>query len=329
MSVAASNVEPIAIAYGEFTEAAALVHGAFGPTPLIAWPLLGERTGARVHVKHENHTPIGAFKIRGGIVLIDWLQRNHAAVRGVVTATRGNHGQSIAFAARRAGLTATIVVPHGNSVEKNAAMRALGAELIVAGHDFQAAREHAEALAHERRLFMIGPFHRELVRGVGTYAIELFEAGIGFDTVYVPIGQGSGICGLVNARDALRLTTKIVGVVAERAPAYARSFERRAVVSTESADTFIDGVACRIPEAAAVATIVRGVDRVVEVSEADAVAAMRAYFSDTHNVAEPAGAIPLAALLRERERMQGRTVGLVLTGGNVDRDVFARVLGEN
>jgi len=176
---------------------------------------------------------------------------------------------------------------------------------------------------------MIGPFHRELVRGVGTYAIELFEAGIAFDTVYAPIGQGSGICGLVNARDVLGLTTKIVGVVAERAPAYARSFARRAVVSPESADTFIDGVACRIPEAAAVATICQGVDRVVEVSEADAAAAMRAYFTDTHNVAEPAGAIPLAALVLEREQMQGRRVGLILTGGNVDRDVFARILSED
>jgi threonine dehydratase len=296
------------------------------PTPLIAWPLLRERTGAKVHVKHENHTAVGAFKVRGGIVYVDWLRRTQPHVRGIVTATRGNHGQSIAFAASRAGLAAVVVVPHGNSIEKNEAMRALGAEMVVAGHDYQAAREHAALLAAERGYDFLGPFNEQLVRGVASYALELFSSGVAFDTVYVPIGMGSGICGLIAARDALGLSTEIVGVVSDAAPAYALSFERGAPVATASADTFVDGVACRSPDAAAVASIVAGAARIVRASDAAVAEAMRAYFHDTHNVAEPAGAIALAALLHERETMRGKTVALILSGGNVDAGVYADVL---
>jgi threonine dehydratase len=296
------------------------------PTPLISWPLLCERTGATVHVKHENHTPVGAFKVRGGIVYVDWLRRTKPEARGIVTATRGNHGQSVAYAASRAGLAATVVVPHGNSVEKNEAMRALGAELIVAGHDYQAAREHAQALAAARGYEFLGPFNEQLVLGVASYALELFSSGVAFDTVYVPIGMGSGICGLIAARDALGLATEIVGVVSDAAPAYALSFERGEPVVTASAGTFVDGVACRVPDADAVAQISAGAARVVRASDAGVAEAMRAYFHDTHNVAEPAGAIALAALLREREAMRGKTVALILSGGNVDAALYVEVL---
>ncbi len=296
------------------------------PTPLISWPLLCERTGASVHVKHENHTPVGAFKVRGGIVYVDWLRRTKPEVRGIVTATRGNHGQSVAFAASRAGLAATVVVPHGNSVEKNEAMRALGAELIVAGHDYQAAREHAQTLAAERGYEFLGPFNEQLVLGVASYALELFSSGVAFDTVYVPIGMGSGICGLIAARDALGLATEIVGVVSDAAPAYALSFERGEPVATASAGTFVDGVACRVPDADAVARIVAGAARIVRASDAGVAEAMRAYFHDTHNVAEPAGAIALAALLSERDAMRGKTVALILSGGNVDAALYVEVL---
>jgi threonine dehydratase len=302
------------------------VHEFVPPTPLVSWPLLCERTGANVHVKHENHTPVGAFKVRGGIVFVDRLVREKPHVRGIATATRGNHGQSVAFAASRAGLAATVVVPRGNSVEKNEAMRALGAELIVAGHDYQAAREHAEALAAERGYEFLGPFNEQLVLGVASYALELFGSGVAFDTVYVPIGMGSGICGLIAARDALGLSTEIVGVVSDEAPAYALSFERGVPVETPSAQTFVDGVACRVPDPIAVASIVAGAARIVRSSDADVAQAMRAYFHDTHNVAEPAGAIPLAALLREREEMRGKTVALILSGGNVDAGVYVDVL---
>jgi threonine dehydratase len=296
------------------------------PTPLIAWPLLCERTGANVRVKHENHTAVGAFKVRGGIVYVDWLKRTKPDVRGIVTATRGNHGQSIAFAASRAGLAATVVVPHGNSADKNDAMRALGAEVIVAGHDYQAAREYAAALAGERSHEFLGPFNEQLVLGVASYALELFSSGIAFDAVYVPIGMGSGICGLIAARDALGLSTEIVGVVSDAAPAYALSFERGEPVETASAETFVDGVACRVPDPAALAAILKGAARIVRASDAAVAAAMRAYFHDTHNVAEPAGAIALAALLLEREAMRGKTVALILSGGNVDAGLYVDVL---
>jgi len=305
------------------------VHSVMQPTPQHCWPLLSRRCGAEVWVKHENHTPIGAFKVRGGLVYMDDWRRANPAGPGVITATRGNHGQSIGFAAARAGVKATIVVPHGNSVEKNAAMRALGVDLVVHGADFQEASEYAAARAGADGLHMLPSFHPLLVQGVGTYALELFRACPDLDAVYVPIGMGSGICGLISARDALGLKTDIVGVVAEGAPCYALSFEAGRPVSTNRAETMADGVACRTPDPSALAIILEGAARIVTVSDAEIMAAMRHYFTDTHNVAEGAGAAPLAALLRETGEMAGRRIGLVLSGGNVDMSVYREVLSEN
>lgn len=312
----------------ELESAAALVHSVMAPTPQYSWPLLNERAGIELWVKHENHTPLGAFKVRGGLVYVAELAKHKRTLAGVVAATRGNHGQSVAFAARRVGLRAVIVVPHGNSVEKNAAMRALGAELVEHGHDFQAAYEHAVALAVQEDLHPFRSFHPLLVAGVGTYALELFRGAPELDTVYVPIGLGSGICGVIAARDALGLATRVVGVTAANAAAYAQSFERKEAVSTNSADTIADGMACRVPEPAALEIIFRGAERMVTVEEDEIKAAMRHYFTDTHNVAEGAGAAALAALLKERERMQGKRVGLILSGGNIDRPVYRQVLAE-
>ncbi len=312
----------------ELETAAATVHSVIAPTAQIPWPLLSRRAGAEVWVKHENHTPIGAFKVRGGLVYLDQLKRAEPQVTGVISATRGNHGQSLAFAARRLGLQATLVVPHGNSVEKNAAMREFGGELVEHGKDFDEAYAQARRLAADRGLHMVPAFHPWLVLGVATYGLELLGAVPDLDTVYVPIGQGSGICGTMAARDALRLRTKIVGVVAENAPAYALSFQRGEPVATDSAATIADGVACRIPDPRAFELIRKGADRIATVSEAEIRAAMRHYFTDTHNLAEGAGAAPLAALLQERDRMRGRKVGLILSGGNVDREVYVQVLAE-
>ncbi len=307
--------------------AADLVHAVMPPTPVHSWPLLSARTGVHVHVKHENHTPVGAFKIRGGLVSMAELRRSQPDTRGVIAATRGNHGQSVAVAAGLNGMSATVVVPRGNSREKNAAMEAQGAELVVYGNDFQEALEHAEELADVRGLSMAPSFAEPLIRGTATYALELFRAAPDLDAVYVPIGLGSGICGVIAARDALGLTTEVIGVCAERAAAYALSFEAGRVVSTNAADTMADGMACRVPVPEAVAIINRGAARIVAVTETEIEAAIRAYYTDTHNVAEGAGAAPLAALTREREAMRGRTVGLVLSGGNIDREVYMRVLG--
>jgi threonine dehydratase len=259
---------------------------------------------------------------------MDELRRAQPAVTGVVAATRGNHGQSVAFAATRAGLTATVVVPEGNSVEKNAAMQAFGAELIVHGHDFQEALEHAIALAEERRLHMVQSFDAKLVAGVGSYGLELFRGVPDLDAVYVPVGLGSGICGVMAARDAVGSKAEVIGVVAANAPAYALSFEAGMPVSTNTADTMADGVACRVPVPGALDAILKGASGVVRVTEDEIKAAMRHYFTDTHNVAEGAGAAPLAALLKERDRWRGRKVGLVLSGGNVDRTVYQAVLQE-
>lgn len=316
------------ISLADLDSAASLVHAAILPTPQYCWPLLSRRSGTEIWVKHENHSPIGAFKVRGGLVYLTRLKEREPKTPGVLTATRGNHGQSVAFAAARVGVQAVVVVPHGNSVEKNAAMRALGAELIEHGHDFQAAYEHAVELAASRGLHMLRSFHPWLVSGVASYALELFRAVAGLDTVYVPIGLGSGICGVISARDALGLTTKVVGVTAANAAAYALSFARKEAVSTNSADTIADGMACRVPEPAALEVIFRGAERIVTVDEAEIAAAMRHYFTDTHNVAEGAGAAPLAALLKERERMAGKRVGLILSGGNVDRSLYRQVLAQ-
>ncbi len=308
--------------------AAAMIYRHMPPTAQYPWPLLCKRAGTEVWVKHENHTPIGAFKVRGGLVYLDDLKALRPDVAGVIAATRGNHGQSVAYAARAQGLKAVVVVPHGNSVEKNRAMRALGAELIEHGHDFNAAHDHAQTLAARDDLYMIPSFDPLLARGVATYSLELLRAAGNLDVVYVPIGLGSGIVGMVMARDALDRRTEVVGVVAERAPAYALSFAAGKPVATNSAETMADGVAVRIPDPDAFETIRRGVARVVTVSEDEIKAAMRAYYTDTHNLAEGAGAAPLAALLKEKARMKGKRVGLVLSGGNVDAAVFRGVLGE-
>lgn len=317
------------VTLSDIESAAAAVYRFMAPTPQIFWPLLSSRTGCKVWVKHENHTPIGAFKIRGGLVYLDRLKRERPEVTAVITATRGNHGQSIALAARLHGLKARIVVPYGNSPEKNRAMQAHGAELIEYGKDFDEAYSFAKQLASQECLHMILAFHPWLVCGVATYSLELLRALPDLDTVYVPIGQGSGICGMISVRDTLGLKTRIVGVVAEGAPAYALSFAQKRAVATDSAVTIADGIACRIPDPQALEMILRGADRIVTVSEAEIRQAMRHYFTDTHNVAEGAGAAPLAALLKERELVSGRKVGLVLSGANVDREIFARVLSSD
>ena len=305
--------------------AAALVHGAIGASPQICWPLLSERLGAETWVKHENHLPTGAFKVRGGLTYIARLRREQPGSRGVIAATRGNHGQSIAFAARQLGLPCVVVVPHGNSRSKNAAMRAYGAELIETGHDFQAAYEATQAIAEQRGLHFVRSYHEWLLEGVATYGWELLRAAPDLATVYVPIGLGSGICSTIQARNALGLKTEIVGVVADNAAAYALSFEARKAISTNSADTIADGVACRVPNEDALEIVRRGAARIIRVSEDEIKAAMRAYFADTHNVAEGAGATPLAAALKDPERKPGK-LGLILSGGNVDPDVYAKVL---
>ena len=312
----------------EIEDAARIVYAAMPATAQYAWPLLAKRTGCEVWVKHENHTPIGAFKVRGGLVYMDRLKKAQPRLKGVASATRGNHGQSIALAAARNGIAATIVVPHGNSTEKNAAMRAFGAELVEAGHDFDAAREMAMKLAQERGLAMVPSFHRDLVAGVASYGLELFRAAAALDTVYVPIGLGSGICGVISARNALSPATKVVGVVSTEAPAYALSFAAGKVIATNSANTMADGMAVRGPDVEALEVILKGADRVVQVSDAEVTAAMRAYYEDTHQITEGAGAAPLAALLQERDKMQGKRVGLILSGGNIDRPVYLRALSE-
>ncbi len=312
----------------EIEEGAALVHRHMRPTPEIAWPLLAGRLGARVVVKHENHTPIGAFKVRGGITYMDSLRREMPDVPGVITATRGNHGQSVARAATAVGLKATIYIPHGNSVEKNAAMRAFGAELVEEGDDFQACYEACIARAEAEGLHLLASFHPWLLKGVASYGYELMTACPDLDVIYVPIGLGSGICSMIAVRDALGLKTEIVGVVSENAAAYSLSFAAGEPVSTNSANTMADGMACRVPVPEAVAVINAGAARVVQVSDEAIKAAMRAYYTDCHQLAEGAGAAPLAAAMQERERLQGKSVGLVLSGGNIDKDVYASVLAE-
>ncbi|WP_439580372.1 threonine dehydratase [Elioraea sp.] len=302
--------------------AAALVHSHMPPTPQYRWPLLAARTGCEVWVKHENHTPTGAFKLRGGLVYLERLKRERPDCPGIVSATRGNHGQSLAYAGARFGVPVTIVAPHGNSVEKNAAMRAFGATLVEHGRDFDEAREHAEALAAELGLEFAPSFAPDLVKGVATYALELFRAAPKLDAVYVPIGLGSGICGLIMARDLLGVSTEIVGVQSTAANAYALSLAAGHVVPTNSADTYADGMATRIPDPGAFEFIRRGAARIVEVTDDEVAEAIRIYWNDTHNLAEGAGAAPLAALLQERERMQGRRAGVILCGGNIDLALF-------
>jgi len=309
----------------ELDAAVTLVHSAMPPTPQLSWPLLNQRAGCEVWVKHENHTATGAFKIRGGIVMLDALTRADPGLPGIVSATRGNHGQSLAWSGRRHGVRTVIVVPRGNSRDKNAAMRAWGADLVEHGADFDEAREHAGRLAAEQGLVSIGPFHPELVAGVGSYAFELFSAVAGLDAVYVPIGCGSGICGLIAWRNALDLKTKIIGVVSETADAYAQSFAAGCPIETASANTFADGMAVRVPVPAALDIIRAGAERIVRVSDDEVKAAMRHYFSDTHNLVEGAGAAPLAALLKDKDR-SGAKFAVIASGGNIDRDDYVNAL---
>jgi threonine dehydratase len=310
----------------ELYQAHSLVQSVLPPTPQYAWPLLSQRLGIEVVVKHENHLPTGAFKVRGGLVYLDRLVRRKPAVRGVISATRGNHGQSIAYAAARVGLPATIVVPVNNSPDKNSAMRALGAELIEVGNDFDEARARLAQLAEQRGYEPIPSFHRDLVIGVATYALELFTAQPDLDTVYVPIGLGSGICGLIRTRDLLGLKTAIVGVVSERAAAYARSFEAGRAVTTPTAWTFADGIATRQPDGDALEVILAGAARVVEVSEEEIAAAIRIFYDDTHNLAEGAGAAALAGLIQDLHRHPERRCGVILCGGNLDRNRAVEIL---
>jgi len=306
--------------------AAAVVYAHMPPTPQYRWPMLSERLGTEVWVKHENHTPVGAFKIRGGLVYFDDLKASGRMPCGVIAATRGNHGQSVGFAARLHGIPATIVVPHGNSLEKNAAMRALGVELVEHGDDFQASREYADRLAAERSLAVVPSFHPLLVTGVATYSMELLQGVGDIDVVYVPIGLGSGICGMLAARDALRLETEVVGVVSAHALAYAKSFEAGCPVDAPVTTVLSDGMACRTAEPEALELILRGVDRIVPVSDDEVSAAMCMMFECTHNVCEGAGAAALAAATQEKSRLAGKRVAVVASGGNVDQAVFAGVL---
>ncbi len=310
----------------ELEAAADLVHKIMPPTPQYAWPLLRERTGHEIWVKHENHTPIGAFKVRGGLTFLDALMKSSRKVSGLISATRGNHGQSIAFAGGRFGIPVTIVVPHGNNPEKNAAMQALGAELVVHGQDFDEARQEAKRLAETRRLELVPSFDSNLVVGVSTYALELFRAVPNLDSVFVPIGMGSGICGTILARDLLGLKTKVVGVCAANAPANALSFAAGRPVATNSAATFADGMATRDPHPGAVEIFCKGADAVLTVTEDEIADAIRLLYETTHNLVEGAGAAPLAALLKTQKSSASGRHAIVLSGGNIDRTGMAEVL---
>jgi threonine dehydratase len=310
----------------EIQAAQELVYGVMSPTPQYAWPLLCERLGTEVWVKHENHTPIGAFKARTAVLYVAELFREGNGPTGLVTATRGNHGQAVALAAKRFQVPAHIVLPRGNSTEKNAAMRAQGGDLIEYGSDFQEAKEHAQELAGQHGWHFVPSYHRHIVAGVATYWLEFFSKVPDVDVVYVPIGQGSGICSCVAVRNGMNLKTRIVGVVPEGAPAYALSFAAGRPIAAPVTTLLGDGMACRVPDPAALEVVLENVDRVVSVSEEEIRQAMKIYFTDTHNVVEGAGAAGLAAALKEKQLLAGKRVGLVITGGNVDHDVFARVL---
>lgn len=308
----------------QLERAHAVVGAAMPPTPAYAWPLLSERLGATAIVKHENHTPTGAFKVRGGLVYVDRLNCERPHTAGLISATTGNHGQSIAFAADRYRVPVTIYVPHGNSVEKNRAMRAFGANLVEHGNDFQSAREEADRRAKLDGLEFVQSFHPDLVMGVATYALELLRQIRDLDVLYVPIGQGSGICGCILARDLLGLATEVVGVQSTEAPSFALSFAAGTVVRTNSSNTLADGMATRVPDADALAIIRKGASRIVQVTDDEVAAAVRAYWTDTHNLAEGAGAAAFAAAMQEKANIRGKRVGLILTGGNIDLDLFKR-----
>jgi threonine dehydratase len=325
-SVSTSLISTPLPSIAEIEAAQKLVYSVMPPTPQIVWPLLCEKLGTEVWVKHENHTPIGAFKARTAVVYAAELFREASGITGLVTATRGNHGQSVALAARRFNVPAHLVIPHRNSKEKNAAMRAQGANLIEFGNDFQESKEHAEQLAAERGWHFVPSYHRNIVKGVATYWLEFFSAVPNLDVVYVPIGQGSGICSCSAVRNGMNLRTKIVGVVADGAPAYALSFEAGRAISAPVTTLLDDGMACRVPDAESLEVVLNNVDHVVRVSEEEMRQAMKTYFTDTHNVVEGAGASGLAAALKEKHLLSGKRVGLVASGGNVDHDMFAKVL---
>jgi len=319
---------PLLPSLEEIREAQSLIYSLMQPTPQISWPLLNRVLGADVWVKHENHTPIGAFKARTAVAYAAELFREGMKISGLITATRGNHGQSVALAGARFGVPVTVVVPFGNSAEKNAAMRAQGANLIQFGHDFEEARQHAAKLADEQGWHFVPNYHRNIVKGVASYWMELFQEEPDLDCVYVPIGMGSGICAGCAVRNGMGLKTKIVGVVSDGAPAYALSFETGRVVEAPVATLIADGMACRRPDEEALAIIRENADHVVLVSDDEIRQAMRTYFTATHNVMEGAGAASLAAALKEKEALAGKRVGLIATGGNVDHEVFAKILLE-
>jgi threonine dehydratase len=307
-------------------DAQAIVYRYLPPTPQYCWPLVNKRLGSEAWIKHENHTPVGAFKIRGALLYITWLRETQPALSGVVAATRGNHGQGVAMAARLNGLKCVIVVPYGNSLEKNRAMIAQGAELVERGHDFQDSLEFAHSLAAERGYAIVPSFHEKLVLGTATYALEFFQGTPALDVVYVPIGLGSSICGVSAVRNALGLNTEIVGVVAAGSPSYSLSFSHRQIIEAPAATELADGLACRKPNVEAMKIIWQNVSRIVEVTDTEIEFAMRTIYHDTHNVAEGAAASPMAAAIREGHINAGNRIGIVLTGGNVDTPVFARVL---
>jgi threonine dehydratase len=308
-------------------EAQTVVYRHMPPTPQYSWPLINQRLGAEAWIKHENHTPVGAFKLRGALVYMDWLKQTQPDSKGVVAATRGNHGQGVGMAARLASLRAVIVVPHGNSIEKNRAMLAQGVDLVENGHDFQESLEFARRLAEDMGFAMVDSFHERLVMGTATYALEMFEGAPALDTAYVPIGLGSSICGVSAARNALGLKTEIIGVVAARSPSYALSFQQRKVVEAPSKTAIADGLACRTPNPQAMEAIWENVSRIVEVTDDEIAEAMRAIYEDTHSLAEGAGAAALAGALKEKSQVAKKRIGIVLTGGNVDRQTYAKVLG--
>lgn len=310
----------------EIKSAQDLVYSVMQPTAQIVWPLLCERLGTEVWTKHENHTPTGAFKARTAVVYAAELFGGTKTIKGLVTATRGNHGQSVALAAKRFDVPAHVVVPVGNSAEKNAAMRAQGADLIEFGHDYQESKEQAQRLAADHGWHFVPSYHRDIVKGVATYWMEFFSAVHDLNVVYVPIGQGSGICSCAAVRNGLNLKTKIVGVVAAGAPAYALSFEARRKIAAPVTTQLADGMACRVPDDASLNVVLQNVDRIVQVTEEEIAESMRIMFTATHNVAEGAGAAGFAAALKEKQTLQGSRVGVVISGGNVDRELFAKVL---
>lgn len=310
----------------QIREAQDLLYRYMPPTPQYSWPLVNQRLGTEAWIKHENHTPVGAFKLRGAMVYLDWLRKTNPALEGVVAATRGNHGQGVAMASRLQGMRCVIVVPHGNSAEKNRAMVAQGAELIEHGEDFQESLEFARTLAKDRGLVMVDSFHERLVMGTATYALEFLRGAPALDAIYVPIGLGSSICGVSAVRNALGLKTEIVGVVASGSPSYALSFAQHRIAEAPARTAIADGLACRTPNAQAMEIIWQNVARIVEVPDEEITGAMRAIYEDTHNLAEGAAAAAFAAAMREGAAMRGKRIGIVLTGGNVDAAVFARVL---